>query len=67
MKDSKDKQLVNILTSDGSDDNAGTDILDALIDFGYNLNININNLVEFRETFYSLDSVNYYYLILNKE
>ena len=59
--------VYNILTSDGSDDNAGTDILDALIDFGYNLNININNLVEFRETFYSLDSVNYYYLILNKE
>lgn len=59
--------VYDILTGDGTDSSSGTDILDALIDFGYNLNININNLVEFRETIYSLDSVNYYYLILNNE
>jgi len=59
--------VYDIITGDGTSESEGPDILDALIDFGDNQNINTNKLVDFINTIYALDSVNYYYLILKNE
>ena len=59
--------VYNIITGDDTSESEGPDILDALIDFGSDQNINTNKLVDFRNTIYTLDSVNYYYLILKNE